>query len=58
MPTRTGTITGIIGQDGSYLAELLLAKGYRVCGIVPRSATMLEADLVALLVKSAARRAA
>lgn len=27
-------ITGINGQDGSYLAELLLAKGYEVCGTV------------------------
>jgi GDPmannose 4,6-dehydratase len=30
-------ITGITGQDGSYLAELLLAKGYRVYGIIRRS---------------------
>ena len=35
----TALITGITGQDGSYLAELLLEKGYRVCGIVRRSAT-------------------
>lgn len=35
----TALITGITGQDGSYLAELLLAKGYRVCGIVRRSST-------------------
>ena len=32
-------ITGITGQDGSYLAELLLEKGYRVCGITRRSST-------------------
>ena len=32
-------ITGITGQDGSYLAELLLAKGYRVVGIARRSST-------------------
>ncbi len=32
-------ITGITGQDGSYLAELLLAKGYEVCGMVRRSST-------------------
>jgi len=32
-------ITGITGQDGSYLAELLLAKGYEVHGIVRRSST-------------------
>ena len=32
-------ITGITGQDGSYLAELLLAKGYNVTGVVRRSST-------------------
>ena len=37
--TRTALITGITGQDGSYLAELLLGKGYRVVGIVRRSST-------------------
>ena len=35
----TALITGITGQDGSYLAEELLAKGYRVVGIVRRSST-------------------
>ena len=39
MPTRTALITGITGQDGSYLAELLLGKGYRVVGVVRRSST-------------------
>jgi GDPmannose 4,6-dehydratase len=34
---KTAFITGITGQDGSYLAELLLEKGYRVCGMVRRS---------------------
>src|SRR5215831_2273170 len=34
---KTALITGITGQDGSYLAELLLAKGYHVHGIVRRS---------------------
>ncbi|MCI0461436.1 MAG: GDP-mannose 4,6-dehydratase [Gemmataceae bacterium] len=34
MPPRTALLTGITGQDGSYLAELLLARGYRVCGLV------------------------
>ncbi len=33
----TALITGITGQDGSYLAELLLAKGYRVVGVVRRT---------------------
>src|SRR5271165_836922 len=32
-------ITGITGQDGSHLAELLLTKGYNVCGMVRRSST-------------------
>jgi len=35
----TALITGITGQDGSYLAEFLLAKGYRVVGLVRRSST-------------------
>ncbi len=35
----TALITGVTGQDGSYLAELLLAKGYRVVGVVRRSST-------------------
>ena len=35
----TALITGITGQDGSYLAEHLLGKGYRVIGIVRRSST-------------------
>jgi GDPmannose 4,6-dehydratase len=36
---KTALITGITGQDGSYLAELLLSKGYTVHGIVRRSST-------------------
>jgi len=36
---KTALITGITGQDGSYLAELLLTKGYRVVGVVRRSST-------------------
>ncbi len=36
---RRALITGITGQDGSYLAELLLSKGYEVHGIVRRSST-------------------
>src|SRR6266699_2287440 len=35
----TALITGITGQDGSYLAEFLLEKGYRVVGVVRRSST-------------------
>jgi GDPmannose 4,6-dehydratase len=36
---RTALITGITGQDGSYLAELLLGKGYDVYGVVRRSSS-------------------
>ncbi len=36
---KRALITGITGQDGSYLAEFLLARGYRVCGVVRRSST-------------------
>src|SRR5438270_289775 len=36
-PRKTALITGITGQDGSYLAELLLAKGYEVIGVVRRT---------------------
>jgi len=37
---KTALITGITGQDGSYLAEFLLAKGYRVFGLVRRNSTI------------------
>ena len=36
--SKVALITGITGQDGSYLAELLLTKGYEVHGIVRRVA--------------------
>jgi GDPmannose 4,6-dehydratase len=39
MTVKTALITGITGQDGSYLADLLLEKGYRVCGMVRRAST-------------------
>ncbi|HVE77584.1 MAG TPA: GDP-mannose 4,6-dehydratase [Gemmatimonadaceae bacterium] len=39
MTGRRALITGVTGQDGSYLAELLLAKGYHVTGVVRRSST-------------------
>jgi GDPmannose 4,6-dehydratase len=39
MTTRSALITGITGQDGAYLARLLLAKGYRVHGIKRRSSS-------------------
>jgi len=38
-PGRSALITGITGQDGSYLAELLLSKGYTVYGVVRRAST-------------------
>jgi GDPmannose 4,6-dehydratase len=37
---KTALITGITGQDGSYLAELLLEKGYEVHGIIRRSSSI------------------
>ncbi|MBV9647807.1 MAG: GDP-mannose 4,6-dehydratase [Candidatus Eremiobacteraeota bacterium] len=39
MAQKTALITGITGQDGSYLAELLLQEGYRVVGMTRRSST-------------------
>src|ERR1700740_1719955 len=36
---KTALITGITGQDGSYLSELLLEKGYKIHGMVRRSST-------------------
>jgi GDPmannose 4,6-dehydratase len=38
-PAKKALITGITGQDGSYLAELLLSKGYQVHGIIRRSSS-------------------
>src|ERR1041384_4021825 len=40
MNGRTALITGITGQDGSYLAEFLLSKGYKVSGLVRRSSSL------------------
>ncbi len=39
MKQKSALITGITGQDGGYLAELLLSKGYKVFGVVRRSST-------------------
>jgi GDPmannose 4,6-dehydratase len=39
MLMKRALITGITGQDGSYLAELLLSKGYEVHGLIRRSST-------------------
>jgi len=40
MNKKTAVITGITGQDGAYLAELLLAKGYKVCGTYRRTSSV------------------
>lgn len=36
---KTAVVTGVTGQDGSYLAELLVSKGYRVIGVIRRSSS-------------------
>ncbi len=45
----TALITGITGQDGSYLAELLFSKGYRVIGVARRSSTVTSERISHLL---------
>jgi GDPmannose 4,6-dehydratase len=42
---KKALITGITGQDGSYLAELLLAKGYKVYGLVRRTSTPIMVNI-------------
>jgi len=46
MPGKVALVTGITGQDGSYLAEFLLAKGYEVhcCSMGPGAACTLESS--------------
>ncbi len=51
MPAPTALITGITGQDGSYLAEYLLSLGYRVVGMTRRSSTDVHERLEHLLEK-------
>ncbi len=46
-PTKTALITGITGQDGSYLAVLLLEKGYAVHGIKRRASSVANPSAVA-----------
>jgi GDPmannose 4,6-dehydratase len=46
--TRRALISGITGQDGSYLAELLLAKGYEVHGIIRRSSSFNSGRIIHL----------
>ena len=43
--TKVAFITGITGQDGSYLAELLLEKGYKVWGIIRRSSNIMTSRI-------------
>lgn len=57
-PMKTALITGITGQDGSYLAELLLAEGYEVHGLVRPTSTLGTARIAHLAeasVESASR---
>jgi GDPmannose 4,6-dehydratase len=51
MPKRSALITGITGQDGSYLAELLLKKGYEVHGLVRRTSSINTSRLEGLMEK-------
>jgi len=46
---NTALITGVTGQDGSYLSELLLSKGYRVIGVARRSSTVTSERIEHLL---------
>jgi GDPmannose 4,6-dehydratase len=45
---RRALITGVTGQDGSYLAELLIKKGYEVCGVIRRSSSFNTARIDAI----------
>ncbi len=54
---RTALITGVTGQDGSYLAEFLLAKGYRVVGVVRRPDSPNRSRIEHLLPRLELRRA-
>src|SRR2546428_8705820 len=45
MAEKIALITGITGQDGSYLTELLLQKGYAVHGIVRRTSNLLRSRI-------------
>jgi len=52
---KKALITGITGQDGSYLAELLLSKGYEVHGLVRRSSTSNRQNIEHIFVSGADR---
>ncbi|MED4000963.1 GDP-mannose 4,6-dehydratase [Priestia aryabhattai] len=51
---KTALITGVTGQDGSYLAEFLLEKGYEVHGLIRRSSSYNQERLEDLLTEEAA----
>ena len=53
---KKALITGITGQDGSYLAELLLEKGYEVHGITRRASISNTARIDHLLARDAVNR--
>lgn len=46
---KTALVTGITGQDGSYLAELLLGKGYRVVGMTRRTSTEVHERIASIV---------
>ena len=46
-PKKVAIVTGITGQDGSYLSEFLLNKGYKVIGIIRRS-SLIKTDRINL----------
>ena len=48
---KRALITGITGQDGSYLTELLLDKGYEVHGVVRRTSTLERSRLEAVVLE-------
>ena len=39
MPRKTALITGVTGQDGSYLTDFLIKKGYKIIGVKRRSSS-------------------
>jgi GDPmannose 4,6-dehydratase len=53
---KVALITGITGQDGSYLAELLLDKGYTVCGMVRRTSQPTAHRIAHLLTPTAGKK--
>ena len=54
---KKALITGITGQDGSYLAEMLLEKGYEVHGLVRRTSTFNRSNIEHLFTKDIGKRA-